>query len=235
MLFLHNPFPSRQLALHRPCPLALFRTISLVRGDAWGTAALGGDPSRGRLGYMRCPFDRSRVSPYGHPTNGSRRPPLALFHTTGCPRAIASKLAGPCFWAGNADRSAWSPTTTSSRPLRDQCFRGQDGRFEFRCVRPAGCPLLVDRPGKLGLFCAIVRCLWVGNWLCLARSSPFVVTPHTVPGKFEVRWLIVDLEIKNHTSTILLSLTPSRAHRNRPLQTRHSRLAIQLFHDHTCT
>jgi len=52
-------------------------------------------------------------------------------------RAIASKLAGPCFWAGNADRSAWSPTTTSSRPLRDQCFRGQDGRFEFRCVRPA--------------------------------------------------------------------------------------------------
>ena len=136
-LFLHNPFPSRQLALHRPCPLALFRTISLVRGDAWGTAALGGDPSRGRLGYMRCPFDRSRVSPYGHPTNGSRRPPLALFHTTGCPRAIASKLAGPCFWAGNADRSAWSPTTTSSRPLRDQCFRGQDGRFEFRCVRPA--------------------------------------------------------------------------------------------------
>jgi len=180
MLFLHNPFPSRQLALHRPCPLALFRTISLVRGDAWGTAALGGDPSRGRLGYMRCPFDRSRVSPYGHPTNGSRRPPLALFHTTGCPRAIASKLAGPCFWAGNADRSAWSPTTTSSRPLRDQCFRGQDGRFEFRCVRPGYPPIWKRLPYfKLqvsGCFCR------PGLQFRLAADSKEYVWPRNLGG-----------------------------------------------------
>ena len=37
-------------------PLALFRRIGRVHHDAWGTAALSGDPSRGRLGYMRCPF-----------------------------------------------------------------------------------------------------------------------------------------------------------------------------------
>ena len=41
--------------------LALFRTLGRVRSDPWGTAAVGGGPSRGRLGYIRCPC--------GHPTN----------------------------------------------------------------------------------------------------------------------------------------------------------------------
>jgi len=40
----------------------LFSTVVPVRSDAWGAVALGGDPSRGRLGYMRCPCE--------HTTNG---------------------------------------------------------------------------------------------------------------------------------------------------------------------
>jgi len=65
--------------------LALFRTIGAICSDAWGTAALGGGPSRGRLGYRACPC--------GHTTNvpgclrwlcfarrTTRR--LALFHKT---------------------------------------------------------------------------------------------------------------------------------------------------------
>jgi hypothetical protein len=65
--------------------LALFRTIGAICSDAWGTAALGGGPGRGRLGYRACPC--------GHTTNvpgclrwlcfarrTTRR--LALFHKT---------------------------------------------------------------------------------------------------------------------------------------------------------
>ena len=42
-----------------------------VRSDAWGTAALGGDPSRGRLGYKRCPFGKLMADPCGHDTSGA--------------------------------------------------------------------------------------------------------------------------------------------------------------------
>ena len=51
------PFRIPRSAFPRPLApeLALFRTIGSVRSDAWGAAALGGDPSRGRLGYRICP------------------------------------------------------------------------------------------------------------------------------------------------------------------------------------
>jgi len=66
--------------------LALFRTVVPVRSDAWGTAALGGDPSRGRLGYMRCPCGHTINGPacklplFGRAHPGpSVRNPLVLF------------------------------------------------------------------------------------------------------------------------------------------------------------
>ena len=87
------------------------------------------------IGYVRRPQqEENNEARRCHSAQCPKTCPETLFRPIR--RAIASKLADPYSLRRNADRSACPTVAVSGEPMHDHRFRGQEARFQFRCVRP---------------------------------------------------------------------------------------------------